>query len=58
MKKDKSCDTDQISSPGGRESVILLLPSRHFKHCSLPADAGLRLLRKYCVFKRNQKQCI
>lgn len=50
MKKDKNCHNDQISSVGGK-----LLLSKHFKH-HLPANAGLKLLRKYCIFKRNKNK--
>lgn len=54
MKKDKNCHNDQVySAEGGK-----LLLSKHFKHHFLPANADLRLLRKYCVFKRNEKKCM
>lgn len=52
MEKDENCHNDQISSPVGGK----LLLSKHFKHHLLPANAGLRLLRKYCVVKRNRKK--
>lgn len=57
MEKDKNHHIGQVSSEGGKPVIVLLL-SRHFKVCSLPADAGLRLLRKYHGFKRNPKRNI
>lgn len=53
MKEDKNRHTDQTSPPGGGKPVILLLLSRHFKHHSLLANVGLRLLRKCCVFQKK-----
>lgn len=53
MKKGKVCHTDQ-TSPGGGKPAILLLPSKHFKYCSLSADAGLRI-SECTVFLRETK---